>query len=179
MSSIVAEVKKKENIAEYIVYMYQIEDLILSYDFNLDDIFKFVIKHMSQDEKVLKENLLWYADIIERMRKEKITSSTKRLSSTQYYLEQLTQLHEKHMIADVEYKKLYTKAEKDILSHITRSGNSITNPVLICINGIYGMLLLNLNGKKIAVEVHAKIKKFGKVLGYLSQAYKEQVQASK
>ena len=94
MSMLPAALKKKESIAEYIIYMYQTEDLILSYKLNLDDIFEYVLKHMSSDEQVLKEQLLWYADLIEQMRKEDIVNSKKRLGSTQEYVDQLTRLHE-------------------------------------------------------------------------------------
>ena len=34
----VAENKKKQNISEYIIYMYQMEDLVRSYHFNLEEI---------------------------------------------------------------------------------------------------------------------------------------------
>ncbi len=90
MSTLPAAAKKKESIAEYIIYMYQTEDLILSYDLNLDDILEYVIKHMSSDAQVLKEQLLWYADLIEQMRNENIINSKKRLNSTQAYVTDYT-----------------------------------------------------------------------------------------
>ena len=174
MSSLPAALKKKESIAEYIIYMYQTEDLILNYKLNLDDILEYVLRHISSDEQVLKEQLLWYADLIEQMRIEDIVTSKKRLSSTQEYVDQLTRLHENLLATDQSYQNKYTIAEKDIEHHIALSENTIGNPVQICLNGIYGMLLLRLNGKKVSEEQQSTLTKFGSVLEYLSDAYKKE-----
>jgi hypothetical protein len=169
-----ADIKKKESIAEYIIYMYQTEDLILTYDHNLDDILEYVIKHMSHDEQVIKEQLLWYADIIEQMNNDGVARSKKRLNSTQDYVDRLTHLHDKLLVADKSYQNNYAKAEKDIRHHITLSENTIVNPAQICLNGIYGMLLLKLNGKKISANQQSTLANFGSVLEYLSEAYKKE-----
>jgi len=174
MRTLPAAAKKKESIAEYIIYMYQTEDLILSYDLNLDDILEYVIKHMSSDAHVLKEQLLWYADLIEQMRHENIINSKKRLISTQAYVDRLTGLHEILLANDNVYQKNYAKTEKDIQHHIALSDNKIVNPVQIYLNGIYGMLLLKLNGKKVSSEQQSMLANFGSLLAYLSEAYKKE-----
>lgn len=174
MSTLPSAAKKKESIAEYIIYMYQTEDLILSYDLNLDDILEYVIKHMSSDEQVLKEQLLWYADLIEQMRNENIINSKRRLNSTQVYVDRLTGLHEILLANDKVYQNNYAKTEKDIERHIALSENKIVNPVQICLNGIYGMLLLKLNGKKVSDEQQSMLANFGSLLADLSEAYKKE-----
>ena len=168
-----AKVKKKENMAEYIIHMYQTEDLVLNYNFNLNEIHEYVIKHMSKDEAVLKELLLWYADIIDQMQSENIVNSKKRLSSTQGYVSELTKLHHTLLKADDNYTITYNKANGDIDQYITLSENTITNPIQICLNGIYGMLLLKLNGKKVTPDQQETLAGFGAVLAYLSNEYKE------
>ena len=174
MSTIPAAVKKKENIAEYIIFMYQTEDLILTYELNLDDILEYVIQHMSKDTEVIKEQLLWYADIIDQMKREDIFDNKKRLRSTQGYVDRLTGLHEKLLVSAGPYQGIYAKAKKDIHHHIDLSANTIRNPVQICLNGIYGMLLLKLNGKKVSDEQQTTLTRFGAVLEYLSEAYKKE-----
>jgi len=168
-----AEVKKKENIAEYIIHMYQTEDLVLTYKFNLNEIHEYVIKHMSDNEAVLKELLLWYADIIDQMQTEKITNGSKRLSSTQNYVEELIILHKILLESDNSYETIFNKAKDDINKNIELSDNTITNPIQICLNGIYGMLLLKLNGKKITSDQQDPLSGFGAVLAYLSKEYKK------
>lgn len=173
MSTISARAKKKDSIAEYIVYMYQTEDLILNFKLNLDDILEYVIKHMSKDPQVIKKQLLWYADLIEQIKNENIIVSKQRLRSTQVYADRLTSLHEKFIGKDKAYQERYAKAKKDIENNIALSENTILNPVQICLNGIYGMLLLKLNGKKISDNQQKMLENFGAVLEYLSEAYKE------
>ena len=173
MNTIPAEIKKKENIAEYIIHMYQTEDLIHAYQFNLDEINAYVIKHMSKDEQVRKEILLWYAGIIEQMQAEGINKPGKHLIATQKYVEALTTLHEKLLVENDFYQATYIKAKKDIANHIALSDGTINNPIQICLNGIYGMLLIRLNGKKISAEQQKTLANFGEVLGTLSRFYKK------
>ncbi len=179
MSVIPAEAKKNASIAEYIIHMYQTEDLILNYKLNLDDILEYVIKHMSSDEEILKKLILWYADIIEQMHNEDVVETSKRLSATQYYVDQLTSIHEHLLEEDPEYQIKYHKADDDIRHHIGLSNNKINNPIQICLNGIYGMLLLKLNGKKITDEQQTTLTRFGAVLEHLSEAYKKEFPPSK
>ena len=166
-----AEVKKRENIAEYIVHMYQTEDLISNYEFNLDDILEFVIKHMSKDENELKELLLWYAGLIEQMKLENLPVPGRRLSSTQQYVDKLGQLHHSSLLNSNEYKEIFKKAEEDISMQMKLAGGQITDPVQICLNAIYGKLIINLNGKKLPTEHELLVEKFGKVLAYLAKQY--------
>ena len=48
---IVARQKRKENIAEYLLYMWQVEDLIRANRFDMDAIRKSVIAHYDQRER--------------------------------------------------------------------------------------------------------------------------------
>ena len=48
---IIAKQKRKENIAEYLLYMWQIEDLIRANNFDMDLIRRTVIAHCNQPMK--------------------------------------------------------------------------------------------------------------------------------
>ena len=168
-----AEIKKTENIAEYIVHMYQTEDLILSYNFKLDDIFAYVIKHMTKDEAELKELLLWYASVIEQMQNENVVETKKRLSSTQNIVSELSALHQQLLKSNKDYQQLFNEAESDINQQIELSGKAISDPVQICLNGVYGMMLIQLNGKKVNSAQQAMLQKFGNLLALLSKQYQQ------
>ena len=47
----IAENKKSQNIAEYIIYLYQQEDLIRSFQGNLEEIRQYVVSHFPVEEK--------------------------------------------------------------------------------------------------------------------------------
>ena len=57
---IIARQKRKENIAEYLLYMWQVEDLIRANKFDMDSINRTVIAHYDQPEEVKKEIAQWY-----------------------------------------------------------------------------------------------------------------------
>jgi hypothetical protein len=67
---IIARQKRKENIAEYLLYMWQVEDLIRANKFDMDSINRTVIAHYDQPEEVKKEIAQWYEELSEMMRSE-------------------------------------------------------------------------------------------------------------
>ena len=57
---IIARELRKKNIAEYILYMWQIEDLIRAYDFNIELIDKNLISKFKKSDEILREIKNWY-----------------------------------------------------------------------------------------------------------------------
>ena len=76
---LIAQQKLNENIAEYILYMYQIEDLIRALQFDLDRIVKEVVEPNLPDRAYLERYREWYAGLIQDMKSERITESGHRL----------------------------------------------------------------------------------------------------
>ena len=66
----IASQKKKENIAEYIIYMWQIEDIIRAYKLDIDCIKANIVDLMSLSLQQEKELLGWYESLIDMMRRE-------------------------------------------------------------------------------------------------------------
>ena len=77
--------------------------------------------------------------------------------------------------ARLNYKVGQDKAESDIQGHILLSENTIINPIQICIKGIYVMLLIKLNGKKVSQKQQLTLTGIDRVLGYLSEVYKKRI----
>ena len=67
---IIAKQKRKENIAEYLLYMWQVEDLIRANHFDIDSIRRTVISQYDQPDEVKEEIARWYEELIEMMRSE-------------------------------------------------------------------------------------------------------------
>ncbi|MCB0495046.1 MAG: DUF4924 family protein [Cyclobacteriaceae bacterium] len=167
-----AEEKRRDNIAEYIVYIYQSEDLIRSFEFDLDRINTYVISHIPLEKDAKKELLLWYASLIETMQKEKIESEG-HLSETKELVNKLGQLHSDLTLHDEDYKKIVKSATPYIENQIKESEGGITSAVQVCLNAIYGFLLLKLSGKSVTNEQQAMLTIFGDMLSYLSYKYKQ------
>ena len=67
---IVARQKRKENIAEYLLYMWQVEDLIRANNFDMDAIRRTVVDRYDQPAEVREEIARWYEELLEMMRSE-------------------------------------------------------------------------------------------------------------
>jgi hypothetical protein len=165
------EVKKRENIAEYIIHMYQTEDLISSFAFNLNDIQQYVLQHMSKDEDEIKALLLWYADIIDQMQREKLPARGRRLAATQAYVAKLSNLHNGLLQDSEEYRSLHATIESDINEQMKLSQGQVNDPIQVCLNAVYGRLVINLNGKKLPAEHEKMVEKFGQLLAFLTHKY--------
>ena len=64
---IIASQKRKENIAEYLLYMWQIEDIIRANKLDIDKIKESVISRYPADDKTLSDMAEWYESLIDMM----------------------------------------------------------------------------------------------------------------
>ena len=69
---LIAKEKLNTNIAEYILYMWQIEDIIRANDFKLDLIEKRIIDHHDSSNDIKQEVKSWYKGLIDTMITEKV-----------------------------------------------------------------------------------------------------------
>ena len=72
----IASAKRKENIAEYLLYMWQIEDIIRAYGLDIEKIKESVIDPQTQlDDNQKKQLTEWYESLIDMMRREDVAKS--------------------------------------------------------------------------------------------------------
>jgi hypothetical protein len=90
---IIARAKKKENIIEYILYMWQVEDLIRANGLKLDNIDKNIIAHYNQPADTLLEIRDWWENLLEMMRLEHKEES----GHLQVNINVLNDVHQLHM----------------------------------------------------------------------------------
>ena len=62
---LISQQKRKENIAEYLLYMWQIEDLIRSFDCNIDAIEQKVISQFPAEQQA--DERQWFEGLITMM----------------------------------------------------------------------------------------------------------------
>jgi hypothetical protein len=72
---IIASAKRRENIAEYLIYMWHIEDLIRAHDLDIDKIKCNVISRFNVDDAQKREMEEWYESLIDMMRREGVAKS--------------------------------------------------------------------------------------------------------
>ncbi|MFN3802346.1 DUF4924 family protein [Belliella pelovolcani] len=164
----VAEKKLAQNIPEYIIYMYQMEDLIRAYEFNIEDIKQYVVNHypISLEEK--EATAAWFSDLIELMKTEEITAKG-HLNIIKAQVDLLAQTHWQLLKEDQVYFNIYNQAKPHIIQMIMDAeGVAIGHEIQICLNGIYGLLLAKLKGREIPKIYQEATEAFGAVLSYLN-----------
>ncbi|MFZ5554958.1 MAG: DUF4924 family protein [Bacteroidota bacterium] len=168
----IARQKIKENIAEYILYMWQIEDAIRAFHFNIEDIEFNIIRLNYQDEAVIEEAKDWYSELIRKMKSEKLEKKG-HLSELNDIINELYFLHSTllNISADNRYKQIFEEALPVISEFKERSNSSHMNDVEVCLNGLYSKLLMRLRKMKISKETEEAFEQFRKVIAYLTMSY--------
>lgn len=168
----IAESKRQNNIAEYIIHMYQTEDLIRAYEFDLAAIKERIVAHIPEDDEEKQLLADWYSDIIIKMKEEGIEKSG-HLSEVQQIVLELSDIHEELQSTDNNFEKVYSNSKSHIDRSLAIAKGQIINEVQICLNGVYGLLILRMEGKRIADDLMESINAFGDILSYLSFKYKQ------
>lgn len=171
---LIAEQKKQENIAEYILLMYQIEDLVRSADFDLDRIVETFVKPQLPDDSFLEANRKWYADLIEQMKAQRLQKAGHILEIKEILVE-LSYLHNTMLnaSADGKYKGIVDRAIPFIDEFKERSNLKEMNHIEIALHAMYMKLLLRLQKKEITSETEEAFDAMRMMLAFLSRAYKQ------
>ena len=171
---IIAQQKRKENIAEYILYMYQVEDMIRANKLDLDRIEQTLISKFEVDYEVKREMREWYKTLIAMMRDEKkeVSGHLNILINT---AEQLNEMH--HQIlnqgVDLGYKESHKKAKTHIDALRKRSGYVKESDIQVALNGLYGLLILKLKKTPITEETSKAFDTIRELVAELSSRYME------
>ena len=88
----IAQKKRKENIAEYILYLWQLEDLLRALQFSPEAIYSQLVAPREVDEEQKHIYLLWYMDIVNLLRKEG-KEETGHLEHTLHLIADMHNLH--------------------------------------------------------------------------------------
>jgi hypothetical protein len=89
---IIAQEKRKTNIAEFILYMWQVEDLIRASGFDLERVDENVIRKFDLPPETLEEIRTWYSNLITLMAEERIVNKG-HMSFLNNLIRELNDLH--------------------------------------------------------------------------------------
>lgn len=171
---IIARQKKKENIAEYIIYMYQIEDMMRACNLDIDVVKKNIISQYKVSDEVLEEVNYWYDNIIALMKNEKIEKSG-HLQEVTNVVADLNDLHLQLLRSPLhpDYKVAYQEAAPSIGQSIAITKKEGVSEVEVSFEMMYMILLLKLQKKEISTDTSYAVGKISKMLAILSDKYKK------
>ena len=170
---IIAKRKRKENIAEYLLYMWQVEDLIRANRFDMDSIRRTVIAHYAQPASVKEEIAQWYQELIDMMRSEGVMEKG-HIQLNKNVIIALADLHLRLLRSTKEmvYGATYYKTLPFIVQLRAKSGGEELPEIETCFNALYGYLLLKMQHKEVSAETTEAIKQITAFLALLSEKYR-------
>ena len=169
----IASQKRKENIAEYLLYMWQIEDLIRANDLDLDKITQNIVAKFNLPEEQQKQMIEWYESLIDMMRREDVIKSG-HLQLNKNVILQLAQLHDA-VLKDpqfTEYSAEYYKTLPFIVELRAKAGENKQGELETCFTALYGMLLLRLQGREITKDTLTALTQITRFIALLSHYFK-------
>jgi maltooligosyltrehalose synthase len=165
--------KRKENIVEYILYLYQIEDLIRAFEFDILRIEENLVVQYQADGNTKQEILRWYKNLLVMMEKEGVQEKG-HLQFLANLINDSNELHLKLMETSInkEYVNEF-QAVSGLISELNMKGNEVKNDVQTSLDAVYGFLLLKMQKKEITAETSEAIKRISDWLGFLSKLFKD------
>lgn len=171
---IIAEQKRKENIIEYILYMWNVEDLLRSLNLEISAVDEKVIKHYQVDDEKKAEIRKWYQGLISDMKTFGLIKKG-HLPELNELIAELSMLHDSliHLYQDPRYIELEHHASDNLKTLAQKSGNKGITQVEAGLNGLYGILLLRMKNQGISKETEDSIRTISDLFAYLAVKFKD------
>jgi hypothetical protein len=166
---IIASQKRKENIAEYLLYMWQIEDIIRANGLDIDRIEQNVINRYGLSDEQHKQMVEWYESLIDMMRREEVTEHG-HLQMNKNVLNQLVALHQT-LLSDPrfsDYSAEFYRTLPFIVELRAKAGENRVGEIETCFNALYAMLMLRLQHKEISKETLTAMQQISKFVSVLA-----------
>ncbi|MBQ8360747.1 MAG: DUF4924 family protein [Bacteroidaceae bacterium] len=165
---------KENNIAEYLLYMWQVEDMIRANQMDMERIRETLVRPARLDAEQEKQLFDWYENLVEMMRIEGV-SERGHLQINKNVVTLLTDLHLQLLRSTKHpfYSAAYYKALPFIVELRTQGDNRNLSELENCFEVLYGVLLLKLQKRDISEGTLQAVKTISQFLGLLSDYYKK------
>lgn len=170
---LVAQKKRQENIIEYILYLYQVEDLIRAFRLDMKLINEYLVGNYRAEKEEVKKISSWYENLTLMMQKE----GKQKKGHLQFLSNLLNELNEFHLrliqhATDPMYVQIY-QAVAGLITELKQKNPDATTDVQVAVDGVYGYLLLKIQKKEITPETQEAVKRLSQWLSYLSKLFKD------
>ena len=163
---------RKKSIAEYVLYMWQVEDLIRAYGCSLSRIKNEYVSQFSDYTEGQRSELVdWYGDLI-RMINQEGKREKGHLQINQIVVQDVSDLHaqllqsSKFPFYNAEYYKVLP-----FIVELRNRGSKDVGEIETCLNALYGTMMLRLQKKPISPETAHAVKEITTFIGMLSDYY--------
>lgn len=170
---LISQEKKKNNIAEFLLYMWQLEDLFRAHQFDEKALYDFFIRPLEMEDQKKKEEI-WH--FYQNIRAEMITQNLQEVGHREELKEIIKELSYLHhtllsIKRDPKYVKLFSDAEPHLSLLKKKSNADDIGDVENMLNALYGLLLLRLKKREISEDTTQAMNTFSKLIAYLTANY--------
>ena len=143
----IAQQKRRENIAEYILYLWQLEDLLRALKFSPEAIYTSLVERSEYDEQTKQQIFMWYMSLAGLLQEEG-KGERGHLSHTLHLLGDMENLHLQLLELPVgaAYRALWAPLKEELPRLrivIARDGIS---DVELCFRALYATMLYRIKG---------------------------------
>ena len=190
---LVAKELRKKSIAEYLLYMWQIEDIIRAYQCSLTKMRKEYIDKFNYTDAQKDEEEDWFGDLLRMMNQEGCRENG-HLQINKVIMQSLNELHaqlltsSKFPFYSAEYYRVLpfivelrgkTKQVADRMARKNEANlkeiaaNLGHSEIETCFDVLYGVMMLRLQKKEISRETETAVKEITTLIGMLSDYYQK------
>lgn len=167
----IAKSIREKSVVEYLLYMWQMEDLIRAYGCSLTRIRREYIDRFDYTDQQKDEEEDWFGDLI-RMMNQEGKREKGHLAINEVLLQDLGDLYVR-LLQSTRFP--YYSAEYyrvlPFIVELRQKGDKEIGEVETCLNALYGVMLLRMRQKPISPETAHAIKAITTFLGMLSDYY--------
>lgn len=171
---IISKKLKEQSISEYLLYMWQVEDLIRANNCDIDKLEQTVVAPYNLSDEQRAEMVEWYANLVEMMHLECVEQSG-HLQINKNVIISLTDLHYRLMHSQKFpfYQAAYYKALPFIVELRAKGGQDKTE-LDNCFEALYGVWMLRLQRKEVSQDTAGAVADIVKFVGMLSDYYSKE-----
>lgn len=165
---------QKNNIAEYLLYMWQVEDLIRANGLDIDKLQESYLNRFQLEGEEAKAQREWYENLIEMMRSEGVQEKG-HLQINKSVITMLNDLHNELLKSPKHpyYSAAYYKALPYIVELRNRSNTQDECEIENCFDAMYGLMMLRLQGKPVSEDTKKAMEDISRFLAMLAEYYKK------
>lgn len=168
----IAKELRKKSIAEYLLYMWQIEDIIRAMGCSLPLIRKaYISKFTDYTDEQKEDEIDWFGNLV-RMMNEEGKRDQGHLNINDIIVRDLVDLHQRLLqsnrfpIYNAEYYKVLP-----FIVELRGKGDKNISEIETCLDALYGIMMLRMQKKDISPETEHAIKEISTFIGMLSDYY--------
>ena len=163
---------RKKSIAEYLLYMWQVEDIIRAYGCSMSLIRHEYIDKFDYTEEQKDEMADWYGNMVRMMNSEGCREKG-HLQINKIVMQQLVELNAQLLQSTKYpfYNSEYYKVLPFIVELRKRGADNDESEVETCFNSLYGVMMLRLAKKPISPDTEHAVKEISTLVGMLNDYY--------